>query len=538
MDNLFECKSGEQNNAQGDGAIGKQVNNYGISPEVFAEYAGKLAITDSALSSFFAILEEQQVLRSDLDSKLREIAGQYKELLLRMETVQSEDPQVVKLKQEAKQAIETSEYAKAEELLNDAEARDMEAIEKLDKQAVQIAQAARLRHISAAASNMENAILQDVQLRYTKAAEYWQKAVCLLPEDCKKKRSYCLTEAGYNFQRVSRYGDALPLYEQSLAIQQGIGDKAGEGAALNNIGDIQRLRGDYTAALTLYDQSLTLHREIGNRAMECTILNNLATTAYAKGDYTAALTLYDHSLTLHREVGNRAMEGTTLNNIGPIYLARGDYTAALKHMQRSFIIFREIDDKTGEGTALNNIGEIYRVRKDFTTALTYLEQSLSIRRKISDNAGEAATLNNISLIYREQGDYTVSLNYLEQSLTITRKIGDRAGEGTTLNNLATIAYAKGDDTTALTYLELSLVINQEIGDRQQEAITSWNIGVINEEQGDLNKAEQYMSRTVKIDEEIGRAELKWERKELGKLRARIEGRLSPLARLLQLLLGR
>jgi len=89
MDNLFECKGGEQNNAQGDGAIAKQVNNLGISPEVFAEYAGNLKVTDSALSSFFTILEEQKVPRADLDSKLREIAGQYKELLLRLDTVQA-----------------------------------------------------------------------------------------------------------------------------------------------------------------------------------------------------------------------------------------------------------------------------------------------------------------------------------------------------------------------------------------------------------------------------------------------------------------
>jgi hypothetical protein len=157
--------NGELNSAQGDHAIGKQVNNYGISPEVFAEYAGKLAVTDSALSSFFIIMEEQQVPRGDLDNKLREIAAQYKELLLRMETVQSEDPQVVKLKQEAKQVIEVGDYAKAEELLNQAEARDMEAIEQLEASAKQ-------RRISAATSCADNASLQRIQLRYAKAAEY------------------------------------------------------------------------------------------------------------------------------------------------------------------------------------------------------------------------------------------------------------------------------------------------------------------------------------------------------------------------------
>ena len=61
MDNHFDSKGGEQNTGIGKGSIGQQ-NNYGpIPPALFAEYAGKLAVTDSALASFFKILEEQQV---------------------------------------------------------------------------------------------------------------------------------------------------------------------------------------------------------------------------------------------------------------------------------------------------------------------------------------------------------------------------------------------------------------------------------------------------------------------------------------------
>ncbi|CAK8715171.1 MAG: hypothetical protein CDV28_12815 [Candidatus Electronema aureum] len=203
MDNQFDNKGGEQNTGIGDHAIGKQVNNYGIPPEVFAEYAGKLAVTDSALASFFKIMEEQQVPHSDLDSKLREIAATHKELLLRLETVQSADPQVVRLKDEARQAIEAGDYAKAEELLNQAEARDVQAIEQLED-------AARKRRISAADTNADNARLQEVQLRYAKAAAYWQKAAALLPEDEKKDRSLYLHNAGYDFKRVARYSEAMP----------------------------------------------------------------------------------------------------------------------------------------------------------------------------------------------------------------------------------------------------------------------------------------------------------------------------------------
>ncbi len=196
MTNHFTSGGGEQNIAQGDHAIGKQVNNYGISPEVFAGYVSKLAVTESALASFFKILEEQQVAPGDLDSKLREIAAQHKELLARVGDNQA-----------AKQAIDAGDYAKAEELLEDI---------------------ARHHSLAAAEAHADNARLQRVQLRYAKAAAYWQKAAVLLPEESQKERSRYLNKAAYDLDRIGRYKEALPLYEQSLAIWQEIGDRAGK----------------------------------------------------------------------------------------------------------------------------------------------------------------------------------------------------------------------------------------------------------------------------------------------------------------------
>ena len=56
-----------------------------------------------------------------------------KKIPLNDETVQPEDPEVVRLKQESKQAIRAGDYAKAEELLNQAEDIDLKAIEQLEE---------------------------------------------------------------------------------------------------------------------------------------------------------------------------------------------------------------------------------------------------------------------------------------------------------------------------------------------------------------------------------------------------------------------
>ena len=422
MGDRFESNGGTQNIGQGTGAIGQQ-NNYGVPFEAYGELAGKYAVTESALASFFKILEEQQVPHSDLDNKLREIAGQYRELLLRLETVQSEDPEVQRLKEEAGQAIEAADYAKAEELLNQAEARDVQAIEQLEEAIRQQQDAARQRRISAAASNVDNAKLQRIQLRYAKAAVYCKKAAALLPEDQKKERALYLSNAGYDFNRVSRYAEALPLYEQSLVIRQEIGDKAGEGTTLSNISGIHWARGDFTAALKYLEQSLAICREIGDKSQEGTTLNNISQIYKARGDIATALKYLEQSLVIMQEIGDKAGEGTTLNNLATTAYAKGDYATALKYLEQNLVIFREIGDKAHEGGTLNNISQIYDARGDSTTALKYLEQSLAIMQEIGAKMEEAVMSWNIGRIYQDQGDLLKAEQYMSRTVQLDEEIG-------------------------------------------------------------------------------------------------------------------
>ena len=154
MSNLFKSKGGPQSIGQGDHAIGSQTNNHGpvIStsgnnspaiqgrditvnynnmPPDWMQYAEEFGVTKAALFNFFRILEQAKVPSWDLDNKLREIAFRHKELLLRFESVTSDDPQVKALKEQAGQAIAGGEYDRAEELLNQAKERDRAAVSKM-----------------------------------------------------------------------------------------------------------------------------------------------------------------------------------------------------------------------------------------------------------------------------------------------------------------------------------------------------------------------------------------------------------------------
>ncbi len=105
-------------------------------------------------------------------------------------------------------------------------------------------------------------------------------------------------------------------------------------------------------------ETLIRQREIGDRAGEGATLNNMATAAQARGDYDTALDYLKQSLTITREIGNRVSEGATLNSISQIYHARGDYDTALYYLNKSFAIQREIFDLAGMCATLLDLGHI------------------------------------------------------------------------------------------------------------------------------------------------------------------------------------
>ncbi len=289
-------------------------------------------------------------------------------------------------------------------------------------------------------------------------------------------RAHLLNELGRLHNAIGNLEDALECYEQSLAIQQEIGDKSGEGTTLNNISQIYDARGDYETALRYLEQSLAIRQEIGDKSGE----------------------------------------GRTLNNISQIFKARGDYETALRYLEQSLAIRQEIGDKSGEGRTLNNISQIFKARGDYETALRYLEQSLAIQQEIGDKSGEGTTLNNISQIYDARGDYETALRYLEQSLAIQQEIGDKSGEGTTLNNISQIYDARGDYETALRYLEQSLAIQQEIGDKSGMCATLFNMGHISAQNEKMKEAVGYWLSCYQIAREIGEAQALQELESLAK----------------------
>lgn len=120
-----------------------------MPPEEYAELAVELGITNATLKGFFEIVEKKQVPPHELDSNFRQIATRCKELLAKYKTITSNDPAGKVLEEQVRVALEAGNFAKAEELLNQASDADVIAARQMQEQT-------NKRFVSAAESQAEN----------------------------------------------------------------------------------------------------------------------------------------------------------------------------------------------------------------------------------------------------------------------------------------------------------------------------------------------------------------------------------------------
>jgi tetratricopeptide (TPR) repeat protein len=203
-------------------------------------------------------------------------------------------------------------------------------------------------------------------------------------------------------------------------------------------------------------------REIGDRHGEGNALNSLGVGYADLGETRRAIEYHEQSLVIARETGDRRGQGIRLGNLGRAYADLGDIQRAIEHYDQRLVITREIGDRRGEGAALGNLGNAYEALGETRRAIEYQEQSLVIAREIGDRQGEGAALGNLGIAHAALGETRRAIQHYEQSLSIMREIGNRHDEGTALGNLGIAYAALGETRRAIEYLGEALVIYEAI----------------------------------------------------------------------------
>ena len=349
--------------------------------------SGELGVRTSALENFFRILGTQNVPAADLDRALRQIAKRHLDLTARLDrSSRTDDPQIRDLLSQAADAVEAGAYDRADAVLAQAEALDLDAIAAAEA-------ALDTRKRRAAETRAERAELRSIVFDYIGAAEYFAAAADLVPADDPLAVAGYANRAGQAYQKGARYAQAEVELKRSLTLREGVltADDARLGVALNNLAELYRTTGRYAAAEPLYTCAVAItEKALGPDHPKMAIrLNNQAELYSDIGRYEAAEPLYVRALAITEETlgPDHPEVGILLNNMAVLYRVTGRYEAAEPLSARALEITGKAlgPDHPDVAIRLNNQAWLYRATgRDaaaeplYARALAIMENALGL----------------------------------------------------------------------------------------------------------------------------------------------------------------
>ena len=255
--------------------------------------------------------------------------------------------------------------------------------------------------------------------------------------DNPEQQALILQATGIAYKLMNKPVEALRNYEDSMAINQRLGQKRGVAASLVEIAQVQLTLGKPDAALSAYNEALKIRREIGAKKEAGDTLIDLGDFYLERGQPDQALQAFKESLQIQRDAGDETYQGLCLNNIANAYSRKGENEDALTYLQQALQIREKLNVPDDIAETLHNLGAAYAALGQYDQAMTSFMRGLDLFRKSGNNQGAAVMSHSMGLVFEYQGRLGPAVGALQDAVKAFRDLGDRSSAMTeALSDLA------------------------------------------------------------------------------------------------------
>ena len=244
--------------------------------------------------------------------------------------------------------------------------------------------------------------------------------------DNQEQQALILQATGIAYKLMNKPDEALRNYQDSMAINQRLGQKRGVAASLVEIAQVQLSLGKSDAALSAYNEALKIRREIGAKKESGDTLIDLGDLYLDRGQPDDALRVLKESLQIQRDAGDETYQALCLNNIGNAYTLKGENEDALTNLQQALQIREKLNVPGEIAQTLQGLGTAYTALGQYDSAMTAFMRGLDLYRKSGDNLSAARISHSIGLVFEYEGRIGPAVGILQDAMKTFRDAGDRS----------------------------------------------------------------------------------------------------------------
>jgi serine/threonine protein kinase/tetratricopeptide (TPR) repeat protein len=317
--------------------------------------------------------------------------------------------------------------------------------------------------------------------------------------DNQEQQALILQATGIAYKLMSKPAEALRNYEDSMAINQRLGQKRGVAASLEEIAEVQLSLGKPDAALKAYNDALKIRQDIGAKKEAGDTLNDLGDFYLERGQPDKALQMFKESLQIQRDAGDQTNQALCLSNIGTAYLQKGENEDALTYLQQAIEIREKLNVAGDIAQTLGNLGGAYANLGQYDQAMTSYMRGLDLYRKSDNKHGIATMSSSVGLVFEEQGRLGPAVGALQDAVQAFRDGGDRSVTmAQALTDLAGALAMSGRGAESVKLLEEAHGIARELKNDALSTSLLNTEGDVRFYQGDLKSAKDSYAQAQRL----------------------------------------
>ncbi len=327
--------------------------------------------------------------------------------------------------------------------------------------------------------------------------------------------------AGTLFRYVltgSHLPEAHAIESHALQAARLSGDPAAEADALNGLGGIDVLKGQFRDAATQFQAALQRYSQCGDTAGEARVRHNLGVTKQWLHDPRSAACYFRQAVAGFEDVGQGLGAALALADLADAEAELGNYDQAAEHLQRALPVLHDAGHQLGEAQVLARIGSLSLRRGQLAEAADSYRPALEIFRRIDHPTGVASGLLNLGEVSRYQGEYQQAISYLREALAVYREAGGQYGETVALRSLAGALQGAGQTAAARAELAAALRLATATGNTYEQANAHAGLAESHHATGQDELADRHWQQALSLYTQLDAPEADQIRSRLGHCR--------------------
>ncbi|MEU1749053.1 BTAD domain-containing putative transcriptional regulator [Micromonospora arida] len=277
-------------------------------------------------------------------------------------------------------------------------------------------------------------------------------------------------------QKRSRWAESDALVAVCERAATAIDDRAAQATVLALRATLHWRTGSPEAACRALEFALELWRRLGDREGEGRALQNLGWFHHRTGCPRQAADLVRAAVGLLAG-GKPVWIAMALHNLAEIEFELGNFPAASEHLTRCLTMRREHEDAVGEAITLVALGRTHSQLGRHPDALMALTAGLRLCRRTGNREDEWEALLSRSEVHLRLGDVASAQRDGEEALSLVRVVGERYGEAVALRQLGRIQDVRGERAAAVRHVRRASLLFAGLPGRRDGVLETFLAGV-------------------------------------------------------------